>query len=581
MSELDVRSAEQALPADAGGQRTREPGRPTLAGLPLPGGRQVLLIVAVAVALSLLAFGMLWMDRSTYRVVYHGLSDRDAAAVVESLRGATIPVRIDEASGLVRVPGDRLHEARFKLAAEGLPRGGGLGFDFLQEQSQLGSSQFIETARYRHALETELARSIASLGSVENARVHLAMPPKSAFVREQDPPSASVIVQLYPGRALDQGQVNAIAHLVATSVPGMAPGRVSVIDQLGTLLSREPGDQGMAMSLDQLEYTRRVEERYVRRIEEILSPIVGAGRVRAQAAVDIDFTVVERTEELFDHNTRAIRSEQVYAEAKPAEPPDAEGVPGALTNQVPEAPIDGQDGAQIAQANGEQPADADGDGIPDNLQPMRWTRNYELDKAVSRTRVPTGRVSRLSVAVVLDDRVEVTAEGVTQRVPFEAAELERLTELVRDAVGFNPDRGDSVRVINSTFQGALLPPQPQWWEQPWLLGLGKLLLAAIVVIAVLAMVVRPLMRALVTHLAARPRPAARSGQHLPGGEGAAGDGEAAVLGPYAEGDEEPVGLPQIDARQDYQAHVRIAQSVAASDPRRAAHVLKQWLDDGE
>lgn len=562
-----------ALPAR--GSVPATPSRPAAAAagwrnLGLPGARQAGLIVAVAVALALVVVGMLWMERSTDRVLYQGMSDRDAAAVVDALRVAGIDVRIDTDTGAVRVPATQLHEARFKLAAEGLPRGAGLGFEFLQEQGQMGSSQFMETARYRHALENELARSVASLGSVESARVHLAIPARSAFVRESEEPSASVILKLFPGRVLDPGQVSAITHLVSTAVPGLATARVSVIDQLGKLLSSESRDAAMSSSMDQLDYARRVEEGYVRRIEAILAPIVGAGQVRAQASVDVDFTMLERTEESYAPGGRALRSEQMFADAV-EEPPLAEGVPGALGNQVPDG--EGQADADAA------PAAPDDATLGPGLRARRWTRNFELDKSIVHSRVPTGRVRRLSVAVVVDDRAEITAEGETQREAFSAEELERLTALVKDAVGFDAERGDTVRVVNSTFRDAQLPPAPAWYERPWLIAVGELLLAALVLIALLAMVVRPLMRLLMQYLSTRPR----QGRGASTAMSSAGDGNGdedgpAVLGPYA--DEEPGNLPRIDGAQDYQAHVRIAQNVAAGDPRRAAQVLKGWLDDG-
>ncbi|MBT6274013.1 MAG: flagellar M-ring protein FliF, partial [Chromatiales bacterium] len=296
----------------------------------VPAGPQLGVIAAIAVALALVVVGILWLDRETYRVVYQGLADRDAAAVVSALEAASIPVRIDNATGNIEVPATRVHEARFKLAGQGLPRGGGFGFEFLQDNGTIGSSQFMDTARYRHALENELARSIASIGIVQSARVHLAMQAKSAFVRDQAPPTASVVLKLHPGRTLDGGQVAAITHMVATGVPGMLADRISIVDQLGRLLSKRNESPASGLNMEQLEYARRLESDYVQRVEQILAPLVGVDGLRAEASADVDFAVIERTEERFDSDNPAVRSEQVVRTDTPL-PDPAEGVPGALT----------------------------------------------------------------------------------------------------------------------------------------------------------------------------------------------------------------------------------------------------------
>jgi flagellar M-ring protein FliF len=541
-------------------------------GVNAPSTRQMGLGLAVVAALAALVVGIMWMDTSTYRVVYPGLSDRDAAAIVGALEASGVPVRIHPSSGNVEVPSDRVHEARFKLAADGLPRGNGAGFEFLQEAAPMGSSQFMDVARYRHAMETELARSVASLSSVERARVHLAMERRSAFVRDQVAPTASVVLKLYSGRGLDEGQVAAIAHLVSTAVPGMKADGVSIIDQLGRLLSSTNAEGANQLSLDQLEYTRRVERNYVRRIEQILSPLVGVGSVKAEASADIDFTVVERTEEKFDNgDTPQVRSEQVTRELKDIV--EAQGVPGALTNEPATTPSELKPETQPT----EPAKDA-----------TRWVRNFELDKSVSHVQIPIGQVKRLSVAVVVDHATVTAADGTVARQALAPEQVERITQLVKDAVGFNEQRGDSVNVVNSAFHEDTADVVPIW-EEAWFLALGKLGVITFLVLLVLFLVVRPLLKAFVTTSQAAANEAAiaaieqhasptQSAQPVSSSRRPANEAANIDLGQHASftGDL----LHHLTSAPDYKADIKLVQRIAASDPRRAAQVIKRWLEDG-
>ena len=504
--------------------------------------KKLTLILALAAMMAVLVVTYMWMDRATYRVVFPNLTDADAGAVVSALQGAAIPHQIDRVSGNVQVPMDRVHEARFLLAGQGLPRGSGSGFEFLGEQSQMGSSEFTTTARYRHALENELARSIASIGSVQSARVHLAIPQRTAFVRDRVPPSASVVLSLFPGRAMETGQVGAIAHMVSTAVAGMTVERVSIIDQMGRVLNR-PGEKGSAASSHQLAYTRELETTYVQRIEQLLMPLVGIGRVRAEASVNVDFTEVDRTEERFDR-TPALRSEQFTR------------APEGQRGEVPEV-AEGVVGAQGDEAN----ADA-GQGVDENANPgadvgdrdLNFVRNYELDKSISHTRAQVGRITRLSVAVVVDYQNGVNESGEAERQPRSEEEIERLTQLIKDAIGFDVDRGDSVSVVSVAFQSEPVIPT-EWWEEGWVLASGKLLVATILGLLVLFVVIRPLMKALISDSTPANAGAAAGQRALGGGAGQPGEGI------------------------DYQSDVALAQRLAASDPRLAAQVLKKWIDD--
>ncbi|MEM7405992.1 MAG: flagellar basal-body MS-ring/collar protein FliF [Pseudomonadota bacterium] len=546
----------QPVPADAASPSFtlfgRDVNRPSFIG-----GRQLGIIVAAAVALALLIAGLMWLDRATYQAVYPGLSDTDAAAVLSTLESTGIPARVDPTSGAVEVPADQVHQARFALAAEGLPRGGGAGYEFLQESAPIGTSQFMDTVRLRHALETELARSIGSLHVIENARVHLAMERRSAFVRDRIPPTASVVVKLYPGRELNAGQTAAIVHLVATAVPGMEADGVTVIDQLGRMLSEPERAGGANLSLDQLEYARRVESGYVRRIEQILAPLVGIGKVRAEATATIDFSVVERTEERFDDGPRPqIRSEQITRDG--TELPPVQGAAGAIANE-PAGADDAAAPDAAAATQGRQTA-------------TRWIRNYELDKSISHVQVPVGRIQRLTVAVVIDHAERAQENGDVARGPLPAEEMTRITQLVKDAIGFNAERGDSVNVVNSPFQETPVEVTPVW-QEGWFLTLGKLASITLVVLLLLLVVVRPLLKNLL-------KPEAEAGPNRlpnPGMPGVA-VGEALAAGPQVDNAGE--WLEELSAGPDYKADIRLAQRVAASDPRRAAQVVKRWLENG-
>jgi len=447
----------------------------------LPLERQIGLIVAVAAALTLVVSLVLWLTRPNYVVLFPNLPEQESAQVLEALDQSGVPFRLDPVSGAVQVPAGQLHEARLKLATEGLPKASGFGFELLEKDQGLGTSRLIEDARYHRAIEGEMARSIATLDSVESARVHLALPRQSVFVRERSRPTASVLVNLYAGRSLDEGRVAGIVHLVSSSIPDLDPENVTVVDQRGRLLTQPQSHMdGLAGSGRQLDFTRRLEEGYVRRIMDIISPIVGSDAIRAQVAADVDFSRVERTTEAFDPERSAVRSEQISEDERRDRA--MMGVPGALANQPPEAGAIGEFG----EAEGAP-------GQPGSVS-RRSVRNFELDRTVSHIREAPGNVRRLSVAVVLDHQERPNAEGVLERGPLSEEELARITALVREAVGFDAERGDSVNVINASFRPVEMPeplPEPPVWQEPWVMDLTKTLLAVIMVVVLALTVVRP------------------------------------------------------------------------------------------
>lgn len=527
----------------------------------VPGLRQLALLVGVAVAVAAAVWLVFWAQGGSFTTLYGQLSDRDAAAVRDALTAAGIETRIDPATGAVLVADDKVREARLKLAAQGLPQGDGLGVEMLQQDPALGTSQFMETARYQLALETELARTIAKVQGVQGARVHLALPKSSVFLRDRRPPSASVLLQLYPGRRLDAGQVAAIVHLVASSVPELEAKQVTIVDQSGALLSSpETGDE-MSASAKQLEYQREVEDRYRRRIEDLLAPLVGAGAVRAGVSADIDFTVTERTAEDYDPQQQVVRSEQTSSDQRLAGDL-AQGIPGALSNQPPQT-------SPAPPAAQQQPAQQPAQPAATS---SRATRNYEIDRIVSHTRVPIGEVRRLNVAVILDNKTAPAAAGAAPAAaqPYSQEELARFTTIVKEAVGFNAERGDSVEVVNAPFSAtgaaAALEDAPLW-ENPLLMSILRQVLAVAMVALLAFVVLRPLMKSL-TRVTVPVAAGGGIGEvgadrvslSATGGGGAGGAIVAAGGG-----------------GQNYDQQVAAARSLVGQDPRRAAELVKEWV----
>ncbi len=540
-----------------------------LAGMAaLPVVRQVGLLLGLAASVALGFYVVLWSKDPAYRMLYSHLSDRDAATVTQTLQQANIKYRIDPETGALLVEGDKIHQARMALAASGFAADGELGFELLDKEQGFGTSQFMQTARYQRALEGELARTVTSLAVVRSARVHLALPRQSTFIRDKREASASVFVELLPGRSLESGQVQAIVNLVANSVPNLRREQVTVVDQQGRLLTRGETDPTLGLTASQFEYTRKLEKEYVRRIENILGPVVGLENLRAQVAVDVDFTITEQTQELYNPDQPAVRSEQRFEETTAGEEP-AQGVPGALSNTPPAAGRAPEKAAAAAAAG-------DTGGTPLRKR-SRSTRNYELDRTISHTRRIPGAVRRLSVAVVVNHKPAPAAAkskdkkgkgGAVQRVPLTDEEIKRLTALVKDAVGFNALRGDTVNVINVPFAPPpeVEPlPEPPLWKQPWVLTLAKQVAAGLAVLLVIFGVLRPVMRNL-----ARQAEQQRAVVPAAGEEGEVLADDQVTLS----GGEAP-RLPR--QRQGYQANLEMAKNAVQQDPKLVAQVIKNWV----
>lgn len=444
------------------------------------------LMVASAAAVAILVAMVLWAKAPDYRTLFSNLSDQDGGAIVSQLTQMNVPYRFADNGGALEVPADKVHELRLRLAQLGLPKGGSVGFELL-DQEKFGISQFSEQVNYQRALEGELSRTIETLGPVKSARVHLAMPKPSLFVREQKSPSASITVNLEPGRALDEGQISAVVHLVSSAVAGLPPGNVTLVDQGGHLLTQS-NTSARDLNDAQLKYTADVEGRVQRRIEAILGPIVGNGNVHAQVTAQVNFDNKEQTDEQYrpngDASQAAVRSRQV-SESDQSGSPYPGGVPGALSNTpapAPSAPIANQPANQAANGQNAQngASRTTTTNGPHNSQRSE-TSNFEVDRTIMHTKKNVGDVQRLSVAVVVNYRNLPTGKPL----PLTNDQMKQIEDLTREAMGFSTTRGDTLNVVNSPFNdteetGGELP----FWKQQTfidqLMSAGRWLLVLIV-----------------------------------------------------------------------------------------------------
>jgi flagellar M-ring protein FliF len=535
--------------------------------------RQIGLMVGLAASVAIGFAVVLWSQQPDYRVLFSNLSFADANQVIEQLRLYNTPYKFDADGRAILVPQEHVHQARLKLAAEGFTADKSVGFELLDQEQALGTSQFMENARYRRGLEGELSRTIASLVAIRSARVHLAIPKSTVFIRDERKPSASVFVELFAGRRIEPAQVSAIASLVASSVPELDVRDVTVVDQKGRLLNTRDVDEDVVLAGKQLEYTHKIEETLLNRVNSILQPVVGLGNYRAEVSADIDFNAVEQTSELFNPDLPSLRSEQTVEESRAGSQASG-GVPGALSNQppgpsaVPEV-VNGVAGVAAG-------------GALSGSSRQQAVRNYELDRSISYTRQQMGRVRRLTVAVVVDDVPSVRGEeGGGQRQPWSQNELDRLRILVQDAVGFSPQRGDSVNVINSPFaatepfvEAADIP----LWQQDWLWDIVKQVLAALFVLLLVFGVLRPILKNLAV-------PAGEDGKPRLGGSGdVAAELEGLESSDVADdrvtfGSSEENFLPTPNESFEYQ--INTIRSMVAEDPERVAQAVRQWVAEHE
>ena len=539
------------------------------------GIKPLMLLVGIAAAVAMGVGAVLWSQSPTYNLLYGNLSTDDTAAVTQALSAANVPYRLEGGTGAVSVPVDRVNDARLLLAGQGLPASG--GFASMAKEPGFGVSQFMETARYQHALETELARTIASLQQVEGARVHIAAPRNSSFVRDRHPGSASVFLQLRTGRRLSTEQVGSIVNLVASSVPELGPEQVTVVDQQGRLLSSPQGRDEFAIRDQQIEFARQMEEGYSQRIEALLAPLVGAGRVRAQVSAQFDMSASEEAREQYRPESQIVRSEQLAEDVDRNGPAGAGGVPGALANQPPERAVALPPGAPPARAGA---ADAAAAAVGENTS-RQSTRNYEIDRTVAYTRQPAGRLKRLTVAVLVDNVRVVGEDGKVTETALAPEELERITGLVKDAVGFDAERGDSVNVMNAPWKGEPLITGGELestplWQQPWIQDLARVVAGLVLALIVIFVVLRPLLK----QLLATQRPVLLQSPAMAAAGGMAGADGSAAAGPAGALPGAPLaGSP--GSSLAYEQQLAQARSLVAQDPARVAQVVKNWVAKDE
>jgi flagellar M-ring protein FliF len=529
----------------------------------IPGLKQVGLLAGVAAAIAAAIWLVLWSQGQNYSVLYGQLSERESGQVMDALTAAGIEFKLSP-SGAVSVPESKVQEARIRLASQGLPQSDSMGIEMIQKDSALGNSTLMESARYQSVLETELARTIIKVQGVQSARVHLALPKPSVFLRDAHKATASVMLQLYPGRRLDPGQVAAIVHLVASSVPELSANDVTLVDQAGSLLNSPDENAEAAATTRHFEQTRKLEESYQQRIIELLEPMLGAGRVRATVTADMDYTETEETRENYDPQKTAVRSEQTSNEMR-KNGDGAEGIPGALSNQPP-----GTSGAPVIPgaatpgnpltppAAGAGAASTASSGPSSSSQ--RSTRNFEVDRTLQYVKQPVGTLKRLNVGVVLDDWQKVDADGKVTTAPMSDTDIKRFSQLIKESIGLKDERGDQINVLNQAFKSNVaLPPVDglPLWQQPWFTQLAKQIVGAALVLLVAFLVLRPLMKSLTKP---SKRSSAALGEDIDGDRlSLSGQGKAIKLAP------------------SFEQQIAAARTLVGQDPRRAAQVVKDWV----
>ena len=521
---------------------------------------KLLLLAGVAAVIAVMAVFWLWSQQPDYRVLFSNYSDKDGGSIVAALEKMNVPYKFSESGTAILVPAAQVHQARLKLASDGLPKGGNIGFEILENQ-KFGVSQFVEQVNFQRALEGELERSIQSIGAVEVARIHLAIPKASVFVRDQQKPTASVLLNLRAGRSLDAQQVGAVVHLVASSVPGLPAANVTVVDQNGNLLSDTSKKMG-ANNLDptQLKYVDDIQQSIAKRVESIITPLVGAKNVRAEASAEIDFSSLEQAAETYKPNQKpedvVVRSMQSNESLSSNGNGVAAGVPGALSNQPPAnatAPITAPAGTEAAAGTATA-------AVPVDSQ-KNVTTNYEVDKTVRYVQQAMGGIKRLNVAVVVNNMPVVDKKGKVTYRPLTAAEKQQINDLAMQAMGFNKERGDSLTVVNSSFAGepAEIVPEVPLWKNPETIEYAKDALRFIVGIVVLFMLysraLKPMLNKLVT---ASPKSLK------------APDGEDAIVN--LSGEQAKLAAPAFDQ------NLVAAKQMAKENPRMVANVVANWTN---
>jgi flagellar M-ring protein FliF len=557
-------AAEPLLDDDLGAQ-----GQPKPKYWETPMGKRVVVGGAIAAALAIVAAIWLWSSAPDYKVLFSNFSDRDGGAITASLDQMGVKYKFSEGGSAILIPAEQVPSVRLKLAAQGLPRAGNVGFELLENQ-KLGTSQFVEQVNYQRSLEGELANSIQAVSAVASARVHLAMPKPSVFVREQQKPTASVLLNLQPGRTLDQAQVSAIVHLVASSVPELTPSNVTVVDQNGTLLSDTSARNGKQLDPNQLKYVEALQQNIVKQVESIIAPIVGQNNVRAEATAEVDFAQVDTAAEMYKPNSppepQAIRSQQTSEQTGPGSQ-NPSGIPGALSNQPP--------GVATAPLEGAAPAAAGQQTGTTGPSTRNATTNYEVDKTLRFEQKPMGGIKRLTVGVVVNYRRSIDPKtGKVVVKPLAAAEVAQINELVKQAMGYNQSRGDTLNVANAPFDGVDKPAEEtlDWWKDknnlPLVKDVAKWLFIALVLLFLWYRILRPLLKPVMktfdkaVEMPPEPEPEEPEPEPEPDHE------EIARIAREAEEQKQVIV---------YKSNLEMAKTLAQNDPRIVANVIKEWL----
>lgn len=533
-------------------------------------GNKLLLIAGIAAVVAVMVVVWLWSKQPDYRVLFSNFADKDGGTIVASLEQMNVPYRLSDGGSAILVPAAQVHEVRLKLAAQGLPKGGSLGFELLENQ-KFGVSQFIEQVNFQRALEGELERSIQSIAAVQVARLHLAIPKPSVFVRDQQKPSASVLLNLRPGRTLDQQQVSAIVHLVASSIPELTPANVTIVDQNGNLLTDDGKKKGVdRLDPTQLKYVEELQRNIARRVESIIAPIVGVQNVHAEASAEVDFSVQEQAAEIYEPNlnpeTSTVRSQQ-SSETQSTTVTAASGIPGAQSNQ-PQAPAPST--APIEAGAAPEPAgeEAAAPPVPVNSQ-KNVTTNYEVDKTIRYTQQPMGGIKRLTVAVVVNDKHEIGKDGKPVVRPLSDAEKQQIEDLAKQAMGYSEARGDSLSIVNSAF---VLPapeilPEIPFWKQPDNIARAQDALKFGAGLLVLFLLYRRLLKPMTRKLVdLQPAP------QLP----PAGPDAVVTLGAVTD-----TSSPQALPPRGYQQNLQSAKQIAKENPRMVASVVTNWVSSND
>ncbi len=552
-------------------------------------------LIGLAVAVALGVVVALWSSEPNYTPLYNNISGQDVGEIAQLLQTNNIEFKLDPVSGMLQVEQSRSAEARMMLASKGLPQSSAVGLEMLQNEQSLGTSQFIEKARYNHALEEELARSVESIRSVESARIHLALPKQSIFIRNRVKPTASVVTKLYAGRSLNKGQVDAIVNMVASSIPMLEAKAVTVVDQYGRLLSSDD-ESGLALTTKQFDYTKKIEDDYANRIVKLLEPIIGAGKVNTQVAAQLDFSNVETTREAYDPERSVLRSEQV-SEEETRSALQATGIPGALSNQPPGAGTTNPNAA-ATDVNTELPVN----------QNRTATRNFEVDRVLSHTTHSVGTVQRLSVAVVIDNKTTIKEDGTVESIAYSDEDLAKFSELVKQTVGFNETRGDTVNLINSAFVEVKQDVvEVALWQdllnKGWLIDLIKQVFGAIGLLIVYLMFGKPLLKSLNPNkvmvddngnkidpvsgelvnganktMAVLPDGVSKNeaGQLIDADGNVISDDEAEQIQAILDDPNNPATLLR-QGNVSYDQKIEMARNIVMDDPARVSNVLKNWI----